>query len=215
MATHSSVPAWRIPGMGEPGGLLSVGSHRVRHDRSDSAAASIISLWAIYRAFLVTQQAMQEMQVWSLGGKTPWRRKWQPTPVFLPGKSHGQRSLEGYSPWGRQRVRRELVAEQQQKLLTNGSHICLVQWLAHHVYYYTLLLNEFDGNRQGDKGTERQTGEKAFLAQWYMTRRVSNKQWAWWFKHSKPPAYECVPFWVWVCKFNLFKGPIKLAYISS
>ena len=34
----------------------------------------------------------------------PWRRKWQPTPVFLPGKSHGQRSLVGYSPWGPQRV---------------------------------------------------------------------------------------------------------------
>ena len=34
-------------------------------------------------------------------GKIPWRRKWQPTPVFLPGKSHGQRSLEGCSPWGR------------------------------------------------------------------------------------------------------------------
>ena len=32
MATHSSVLAWRIPGMGEPGGLLSMGSHRVRHD---------------------------------------------------------------------------------------------------------------------------------------------------------------------------------------
>ena len=30
----------------------------------------------------------------------PWRRKWQPTPVFLPGKSHGWRSLAGYSPWG-------------------------------------------------------------------------------------------------------------------
>ena len=30
--------------------------------------------------------------------KTPWRRKWQPTPVFLPGESHGQRSLAGYSP---------------------------------------------------------------------------------------------------------------------
>ena len=29
-----------------------------------------------------------------------WRRKWQPTPVFLPGESHGQKSLEGYSPWG-------------------------------------------------------------------------------------------------------------------
>ena len=29
----------------------------------------------------------------------PWRKKWQPTPVFLPGESHGQRSLGGYSPW--------------------------------------------------------------------------------------------------------------------
>ena len=34
-------------------------------------------------------------------GKIPWRRKWQPTPVLLPGKSHGRRSLAGYSPWGR------------------------------------------------------------------------------------------------------------------
>ena len=33
--------------------------------------------------------------------KTPWRRKWQPTPLVLPGGSHGQRSLVGYSPWGR------------------------------------------------------------------------------------------------------------------
>ena len=33
-------------------------------------------------------------------GKIPWRRKWQPTPVFLPGKPHGWRSLAGYSPWG-------------------------------------------------------------------------------------------------------------------
>ena len=33
-------------------------------------------------------------------GKIPWRRKWQPTPVFLPGKSHGRRSLIGYRPWG-------------------------------------------------------------------------------------------------------------------
>ena len=32
--------------------------------------------------------------------KILWRREWQPTPVFLPGESHGQRSLTGYSPWG-------------------------------------------------------------------------------------------------------------------
>ena len=33
-------------------------------------------------------------------GKIPWRRQWQPTPVFLPREFHGQRSLVGYSPWG-------------------------------------------------------------------------------------------------------------------
>ena len=32
--------------------------------------------------------------------KTPWSRKWQPTPIFLPGRSHGQGSLAGYGPWG-------------------------------------------------------------------------------------------------------------------
>ena len=37
-------------------------------------------------------------------GKISWRRKWPPTPVFLPGKSHGQGSLVGYSLWGRKRV---------------------------------------------------------------------------------------------------------------
>ena len=41
---------------------------------------------------------ISEMQVQSLGRKDPWRRAWQPTPVFLPGESHGQRSLEGDSP---------------------------------------------------------------------------------------------------------------------
>ena len=49
--------------------------------------------------------AMQEMQVQSLDQEDPWRRKWQFIPVFLPGKSHGQRSLAGYSPWGARRVR--------------------------------------------------------------------------------------------------------------
>ena len=51
MATHSSVLAWRIPGMGEPGGLLSMGSHRVGHDWSDLAAAgSFISLGFVFKS---------------------------------------------------------------------------------------------------------------------------------------------------------------------
>jgi len=44
--------------------------------------------------------AMQDTWVRSLGQKIPWRKDWQPTPVFLPGESHGQRSLVGYGPWG-------------------------------------------------------------------------------------------------------------------
>ena len=44
---------------------------------------------------------MRETQVQALGWEDPQRRKWQPTPGLLPGKSHGQRSLVDYSPWGR------------------------------------------------------------------------------------------------------------------
>ena len=43
--------------------------------------------------------AVQEMWVDSWVRKIPWRREWQPTPVFLPRESHGQRSLADYSPW--------------------------------------------------------------------------------------------------------------------
>ena len=52
MATHSSVLAWRIPGMGEPGGLTSMGSHRVGHKRSDLAAAAAAMCWELPRNWL-------------------------------------------------------------------------------------------------------------------------------------------------------------------
>ena len=56
-------------------------------------------------AFLVAQMvktppAVQETWVQSLGREDPLEKEWLPTPVFLPGTSHGQRSLVGYSPWG-------------------------------------------------------------------------------------------------------------------
>ena len=44
--------------------------------------------------------AMQEIWVQSLSQEDPWRKEWQPTPLFLPGKFHGQRSLAGSSPQG-------------------------------------------------------------------------------------------------------------------
>ena len=54
MATHSSVLAWRIPETGEPGGLLSLGLHRVRHDWSDLAVAVAVHglMWGIFQVFI-------------------------------------------------------------------------------------------------------------------------------------------------------------------
>ena len=74
MAPHSSTLAWKIPWMEEPGRLQTVGSRRVGHDWATS-----LSLFTFMY----------------------WRRKWQPTPVFLPGESRGRRSLVGCRLWGR------------------------------------------------------------------------------------------------------------------
>ena len=52
-----------------------------------------------------------------MGREDRWRRKWQATPVFLPGKSHGQRSLGGYSPQDCKRVVHDLATKQQQPQL--------------------------------------------------------------------------------------------------
>ena len=43
---------------------------------------------------------IQETQVWSLSWENPLEREWLPIPAFLPGEFHGQKSREGYSPWG-------------------------------------------------------------------------------------------------------------------
>ena len=64
------------------------------------------------------QNAGNKFDPWA--GKIPWRRKWQPTPVLLPGKSHGWRSLVGYSPWGR----KELNMTEQLHF-----HLCIAKWL--------------------------------------------------------------------------------------
>ena len=73
MATHSTTLAWKIPWTEEPGRLQSMGSLRVTHDWATS-----LSLFTFLH----------------------WRRKWQPTPVFLPGESQGRGSLVGCHLWG-------------------------------------------------------------------------------------------------------------------
>ena len=56
--------------------------------------------------------------------KISWRRKWKPTPIFLPGKFHGQRRLVGYSPWSCKRVGLNLATKQPQNYSTIKSSLC-------------------------------------------------------------------------------------------
>ena len=60
--------------------------------------------WWLRRLRILLQCRRHEFNPWV--GKISWRRKWQPIPVFLPGKSHGQKSLVGYSPWCSKRLDR-------------------------------------------------------------------------------------------------------------
>ena len=73
MATHSSTLAWKIPWTEEPGRLQFMGSRRIKHGWGTSL---------------------------SLFTSVHWRRKWQPTPVFLPGESQGRGSMVGCRLWG-------------------------------------------------------------------------------------------------------------------
>ena len=99
MATHSSVLAWRIPGMGEPGwaAIYGVAQSRTRLKWLSSSSSS----WCL----------SGKGSTWNAGdagdiglipglGRFPWRRVWHLTSVFLPGESHGQSSLAGCSAWG-------------------------------------------------------------------------------------------------------------------
>ena len=83
-----------FPWTEEPAGLQSMGSQRVGHDWSNLAC--------MHAAIKNKCQCWRPKRHWfdCWVRNIPWRRKWQPTPVFLPGKSYGQRSLAGYSPWG-------------------------------------------------------------------------------------------------------------------
>ena len=143
MAPHSSTLAWRIPWTEEPGGLQSMGSLRVRHNWATS-----LSLFTFMH----------------------WRRKWQPTPVFLPGESQGRGSLVGCHLWGRIESGTTEVTKQQQQhsylyshmvsrvednwncsqslvfLISTGKMLC-VQYTHTHTHIHT---REREENRRGE-----------------------------------------------------------------
>ena len=68
-----------------------------------------------------TSITSQHSSQWFFKNISPWRRKWQPTPVFLPGICHGQRSLESCSPWGCKRVGHDLATTQQCLYTAHGN----------------------------------------------------------------------------------------------
>ena len=97
MAPHSSTLAWKIPWTEEPGRLQSMGSLGVGHDWTTS-----LSLFTFMH----------------------WRRKWQPTPMFLPGESQGQGNLVGCCLWGRTESDTTEATWQQQHCVWGNEWVC-------------------------------------------------------------------------------------------
>ena len=108
---------------------ISFATYNHRHHRSKPNLSLRTSLNAAITLHLFGSGYSLAGLPWWLMGKeptcqcrNPWvrkillRRKWQPTPVFLPRKSHGERSLADYSPWGRKKVRHNLATKQQHSL---------------------------------------------------------------------------------------------------
>ena len=95
MAPHSSTLAWKIPGMEEPGGLQSMELLQVRH-----SGVTSLSLFTFMH----------------------WRRKWPPTPVFLPGESQRRGSLMGCYLWGLTESDTTEVTQHQQQTLSFFLH---------------------------------------------------------------------------------------------
>ena len=103
MATHSCILAWRLPWTEEPGGLQSLGLLIFIHDYSDLACTHACASKGFPgdpRGKEPTCQCRRYKRCWFNPWivKIPWRMTWQPTPVFLPGKSLGQRCWADYSP---------------------------------------------------------------------------------------------------------------------
>ena len=100
MVPYSSTLAWKIPWTEEPGGLQSTGLLRVGHD------------WVTSLSLFTSMH---------------WRRKWQPTPAFLPGEPQGRGSLVGCRLWGRTEsdTTEATQQQQQQQICSRSSYIVL------------------------------------------------------------------------------------------
>ena len=148
MAPHSRTVARKIPWVEEPGRLQSMGSLRVGHNWVTS-----LSLFTF----------------------TLWRRKWQPTPVFLPGESHGWRSLVGCSPWGRRESDTTEATWQ-----AAAAAYCFTQWLCQFTFPPTMHK------------------DIPFFTPWPPTLVVSRH-----FDDSHSKRHEAISLWFWFVDYLL------------
>ena len=96
MAIHSSILAWEIPWTEEPGALQSMGLQKSQTRLSDfTTVCGGFPSDASGKESSCQRTRCKGCRFNPWIGKIPWRRKWQPTPVFLPEKFHGQRTLVG------------------------------------------------------------------------------------------------------------------------
>ena len=121
--------------------------------------------------------------------KIPWRRKWQPTTVFLPGKAHGQRSLVCYSPWGH-RVENNFVTKQQHQqnffkkmnispfgLLLTPKYMYFPLWMSCLPPWFFFFFFQFS------------ECWALFIPPWFFDGDMSHVQWSissgtWWHSHG-------------------------------
>ena len=122
MAPHSSILAWKIPWMEEPGRLQSMGSLRVQRDWATS-----LSLFTF----------------------THWRRQWQPTPVFLPGESQGRGSLVGCRLWAQSQTRLKRLSSSSSSRSHLLGISLVVQWLRQAGLSLPVSWRESVGGAQG------------------------------------------------------------------
>ena len=114
MAPHSSTLAWKIPWMEEPGRLQSMGSLRAGHDW----VTSLLLFTLVH-----------------------WRRKWQPTPVFLPGESQGRGSLVGCHLWGHTESDTTEVTDLTSTMKTEKNRRKVCYWLCGQSHLPTWIVH--------------------------------------------------------------------------
>ena len=178
--------AWEIPRTEEPGRLQSRGlqnsgiTQRLNHHHT---VYKIVLPWCSVIFKKKIHLPMQEMKVQSLGWEDPQRKKWQPTPIFLPGKSHGQRSLMGWTGLSKQttKINNPKIYTDPQK--TQKKNKARGIMLPHFRQYYKATLIErvqyWQKNRHTDQQNRMESPEITphSHSQLIFDRRGKNMQW--------------------------------------